>query len=737
MKNSAEKKSFNLQLIAHGLCKINKLNVILTTLLIFGATILTNAATGLDPAFGADGKTVINGGGEAAGTFSTALATAIDSSNGKIYAVGFGRLLSVNNTGMSFSRLNADGSPDTTYGANGRRLVAFQDNGTFFDGRGNGVIVLADGSAIGVGGVSDGSAAIVKMTPAGALDQSFGTGGAVFTTFGATGASLNAVVLMTDGNFIAVGGNSSGNFVVAKFTPNGALDASFGTGGFVTTDFNSGNDVASSVVLQPDGKIVVGGKSSNDCAVARYNTNGSLDTSFGTGGKTVTTVVSGNPDYLSKILLQTDGKIVGLGIAAATGFERHLLVRYNANGTLDNSFGTNGIAGGYFNNSQEYITGGAILPNGKIFAVGFVAGIIGTKASVTRYNADGSVDRTFLCNGFGATFFGTTTAAPSYYYAAALQTDGKVVAVGQGTSAAITTNSVAFGRYTNQNTPTQCAANDFERDGKSDLSVFRPSDSRWYLNRSSETAAYNNVQFGVSTDRLAPADYDGDGKTDIAVWRESEGNFYILGSLNNSVRVENFGLVGDKLTVGDWDGDGKADLSVYRDGGAQSYFFYRGSFNNPSGNITYLPWGTSGDKPLRGDFDADGKQDAAVYRASNQVWYIRNSSNGQAAYQTFGLSTDSFVPADYDGDGKTDIAVFRPSNSVWYILQSSNNQVRYETFGLSADNLAPADYDGDGKADVAVFRNGVWYILQSSNNQVSYQQFGLSGDKPVQTDLMP
>ncbi|HEY0459456.1 MAG TPA: FG-GAP-like repeat-containing protein [Pyrinomonadaceae bacterium] len=731
-----EKLYFDFQRRCGFFTKITAFGAVLTALILISTTVL-NAATGLDTSFGTEGKTVMNGGAETAGAYSTAVSVTIDPANGKIYSTGFGRLLNVNNTGVSFARLNADGTPDTTFGANGRRLVALQDNGTFFDARGRGIVVLADGSAIAVGNVSDGSAIAVKLTSAGVLDSTFGSGGLFVSTFGAPGASLNAVALQADGTLIAVGGTSTGNFVVAKLTSTGALDAAFGSGGFVTTDFNSGNDVAASVALQPDGKIVVGGNSSNDCAAARYNANGSLDTSFGTNGKVVTPVVAGNPDNFSKILLQPDGKIVGLGIAAPTGFERHLLVRYNANGTIDNSFGVNGIAGGYFGNSQEFITGGVLLPNGKIVAVGFVSGFIGTKASVARYNADGSVDRTFLCSGLGATFINGS--ADTYSYAAALQSDGKIVAAGQGTSAALPQNSLAYIRYLNSNTPTQCAANDFERDGKSDLSVFRPSNATWYLNRSSNPAAFGGVQFGLGSDKLAAADYDGDGRTDIAVWRESEGNFYILQSTTNAVRVENFGLAGDVLTVGDWDGDGRADLSVYRSAavGNQSYFYYRGSLNNPAGSINYLPWGISGDKPLRGDFDGDGRQDAAVYRAANQTWYIRNSSNGQAAYQFFGLASDSFVPADYDGDGKTDAAVFRPSNGTWYILQSSNNQAIYQQFGLGSDLPAPADYDGDGRADIAVFRNGAWFILQSSNGQIQYPQFGQSGDIPIAAAFTP
>ena len=275
---------------------------------------------------------------------------------------------------------------------------------------------------------------------------------------------------------------------------------------------------------------------------------------------------------------------------------------------------------------------------------------------------------------------------------------------------------------------------DFDGDGRADLSVFRPTNATWFINPSANGQGYYSAQFGIATDRLAPADYDGDSKTDVAVWRESEGNFYIYNSSTGTVRTEHFGQSGDLLSVGDWDGDGKADLSVYRSG-AQSEFYYRGSLNNPLGGVTSIPWGIAGDVPQRGDFDGDGKVDAAVFRPSDNVWYIFQSSNSQIRYDYWGLSTDKFAPADYDGDGKSDLAVVR--NGVWYIKQSSNNQPRYEYFGLSTDALVPADYDGDGNADVAVFRNGTWHIKLNSSGDLLTTDFGSGGDSPVPNTYAP
>jgi len=271
--------------------------------------------------------------------------------------------------------------------------------------------------------------------------------------------------------------------------------------------------------------------------------------------------------------------------------------------------------------------------------------------------------------------------------------------------------------------PTGSADFDYTGDGRTDVSVFRPSAGSWYVSNSANNA-FSATAFGLSTDVIVPADYDGDNKTDVAVYRD--GNWYRLNSNGGTFSATAFGSAGDVPVPGDFDGDGKADIAVYR---PSQGTWYR--LNSSNGNFVSTTFGTSTDKPQIVDFDGDAKSDIAVFRPSNGTWYSLLSSNGSLSVVTFGNSTDVPVPADYDGDTKTDVAVFR--SGVWYRLNSSNGAFVSTSFGNATDKPVPGDYDGDAKADVAVFRpsDGTWYRLNSSNGAFASQAFGNSTDIPT------
>ncbi len=276
--------------------------------------------------------------------------------------------------------------------------------------------------------------------------------------------------------------------------------------------------------------------------------------------------------------------------------------------------------------------------------------------------------------------------------------------------------------------PSGRAAFDYDGDRKTDISLFRVSEGAWYLQQSQ--AGPFGANFGLASDKIAPADYDGDGKTDLAVYRPSDGIWYVLNSGNGTVSYYVFGLFDDLPTPADYDGDGKADVSVFRPSNGTWY-----RQNSSNGTFFGLQFGATGDKPIVGDFDGDRKSDIAVFRPASGAWYWIDSMGGAIHGENFGFGTDILTPADYDGDGKIDLAVFRPSDGYWYVRNSSNGAFAYYIFGLASDIPTPGDYDGDGKADVSVFResDGTWYRQNSSTGTFFAFRFGAFGDKPTMT----
>jgi hypothetical protein len=275
--------------------------------------------------------------------------------------------------------------------------------------------------------------------------------------------------------------------------------------------------------------------------------------------------------------------------------------------------------------------------------------------------------------------------------------------------------------------PTVKSRADFDGDGKTDLSVFRPSEGNWYLQQS--TAGFGVINWGLATDLLVPGDYDGDGKADVAIFRPATGQWYILRSSDNGYAAPFFGSNGDIPQAGDYDGDGKTDLAVFRPSTNVWYVL------NSGGGTTIVAFGSSGDVPVRGDYDGDGKTDMAVFRPSTGEWWIARSTGG-TIYTIFGTSGDKPVPADYDGDNKDDAAIYRPSTGQWWTLRSSNGIASVVTFGISTDIPVPGDYDGDGKDDQAVYRNGTWWLNRSTAG-VASTSFGLSTDTAIPTRYIP
>lgn len=271
---------------------------------------------------------------------------------------------------------------------------------------------------------------------------------------------------------------------------------------------------------------------------------------------------------------------------------------------------------------------------------------------------------------------------------------------------------------------------DFDGDGKTDISVFRPDSGVWYINRSSQ--GFLALNWGISTDTLVPADYSGDGKTDIAVFRANNDanspDFYILRTSDFTFRGFSWGIQNDVPVVSDYDGDGMADIAVFRPL-SNTWYIHKST----DGSVLSFSAGLPGDKVIAGDFDGDGKGDLNLLRGGN-LWTIYKSTTNYSTSDTidFGLAGDIPIPADFDGDSKDNLAVFRPSNGTWY-YRRPDNAISIVQFGANGDVPVTGDYDGDGKSDYAVYRpaTGVWYIFRSSDGGFHIENFGLAADSPL------
>ena len=395
----------------------------------------------LDPTFGTGGVVMTDF------NTSTDLANAVAvQPDGKLVAAG------TTYTGNDFSdedfaiaRYNPNGSLDTSFGTNGKVTTDFPGLAAVISA----VVVQPDGKIVVAGGAYPlftfaGDFKVARYNPDGSLDTSFGAGGIVTTIFPGDGSFAFALALQSDGKIIAAGTDfldfnpgdmSDTDFALARYNPDGSLDTTFGNGGTVTTDFLGAEDDVYSVLIQPDGKIVAVGSANSpvdfyDFAAARYLSNGTLDTTFGIGGKMRVDFGNQDMDIASDAALQPDGKIVAAGTTVFDfGVEQDFaLTRFNSNGTVDTTFGTDGLLLIDFDSFAQSANAVLIQPDGKIITVGYPnSELDDSDFLLARCNPDGSLDPSFGVGGKVRTSLGDLNSAAND---GVLQADGKIVAVG-------------------------------------------------------------------------------------------------------------------------------------------------------------------------------------------------------------------------------------------------------------------------------------------------------------------
>ncbi|MDP9299695.1 MAG: hypothetical protein M3P43_02165 [Actinomycetota bacterium] len=382
---------------------------------------------------------------------------------------------------LASSAYAAAGDLDPTFGVGGRVTTDFTRRWDFAYS----IVLQDDGKIVTAGEAGAGGSnprfALARYDTDGTLDTSFGGDGRLTTDFTTHEDLVYALAIQGDGKIVAAGtagqDTSNSKFALARYNTDGTLDTSFGGDGKLMTSFDRHAELAFAMTIQDDSKIVVvgdagGGGSRETFAVARYETDGSLDTSFGGDGK-VRTDLSPRTDDALAVAIQGHGKIVVAGGAGAfTRHENFTLVRYDADGSLDGTFGGDGKVTTSFTRRPDVPFAIAIQANGKIVVVGGARqGARNSKWALARYDADGTLDTTFSGDGRAITDF---TRRDDGAYSVAIQADGKIVAAGLS---GFGTANAKFGlvRYETDGT----LDGSFDTDGKVTTDFTTRADSAW------------------------------------------------------------------------------------------------------------------------------------------------------------------------------------------------------------------------------------------------------------------
>ncbi|MGI8603944.1 MAG: hypothetical protein ACR2OZ_13240 [Verrucomicrobiales bacterium] len=444
----------------------------------------------------------------------------------------------------------------------------------------------------------------------GDLDATFGTGGKVTTDFGSGGDSGRSMAVQSDGKIVVAGysRNASGNDDIAlvRYTSAGALDTSFNGTGKVTTDIGSGHDQATSVAVQSDGNIVVAGISNigpnADIALVRYTSTGELDTSFNGTGK-VTTPIGSSYDEGFSVAVQSDGRIVVAGHSYFGSNWDIALVRYTSTGALDTSFNGTGKVTTDIGSSHDYGESVAVQNDGKIVVAGDSKNASADEdVALVRYTSTGALDTSFNGTGKVTTPIGS---GQDRGYSVAVQSDGRIVVAGYSYNAS----------------------------GYEDFALVR------YTSTGALDTSFNGTG-KVTTDFLSSYDRG------FSVAVQSDGKIVVAGQSYNASGNEDFALVryeGDPVDL-DLDGDGLLDSWEVAHFGTTASHSALDDFDHEGYvELLELAFGLAPTTPNAGGLpaivDEGGYLTATITRQPGVTYEVQSAGTLQAA------QPDSFSPA--------------------------------------------------------------------------------------------
>ena len=554
------------------------------------------------------------------------------------------------------------------------------------DDAGLGIGIDADGKIVVVGkadtaGILGNDFAIARYNSDGTLDTSFGSGGKVSTNFNDADDAAYAVAFDASGNLLVAGSaktdrdNGHDDFALVRYTSAGVLDTTFGTNGTVVTDFDGGNDKAFSVTTDASGKILVAGSADSpgvfgdDFAIVRYNADGTLDTTFGTGGKVVTNFNNGDgQDQIWDITTDAAGNILVSGHStdanSSTGVN-FAIARYTSDGVLDTTFDGDGRVLEDFAGNDDYAWSITANADGSVRVGGYInnGNATGSDFASVQYTSTGALDTSYGTNGKVTSDFFN---AADYGQSITKNADGDLLIAGnQGGDFRLVL--VDLDPVTNPPTPTPTSA----------------------------AIAWDTISSVVSTLSI-----------DTTTLTAS------LSPIGRTIVDTNWEL----QTTGDLNGDGQADVILRHAIAGQNLAWYM----NPGGqsiasealfgrDVPDTNWSISG----TGDLDGDGNVDVILRNQSaDQIvaWYMDGSGN----ILSEGLIGRGFgdnnwkieAMADFNGDGKSDILLrngLAGQNVLWEM--DGPTILAESTFGRDVPDVSwqiegASDFDNNGTIDV-------------------------------------
>ncbi|MDG2307000.1 MAG: hypothetical protein P8R42_20605 [Candidatus Binatia bacterium] len=380
-----------------------------------------NARTGLlDREFGRQGlvRTDLGGGPDAA-------AAVVVQPDGRIVVAG--HAAGPAGVDVALVRHLPTGGLDPSFGAGGKVLADFSghDEASALGYGPAGTLVVA-GSTVGPAGRR--RLLLARFGGDGALDVAFGNRGLVVLSGDDAGARARGLVVLPDSSVLVAGSAGRGareRFLLARFSPTGRLDSSFGDGGVVRPDLDGESGGAFAIAVQDGGAIVVAGRLGKDLGALRFGPDGTLDDDFGDGGVVRVDVESGH-DIARAIALQPDGRILLAGTSARLAGADFVLARLDAEGNLDRTFAQTGVRrtdlGGIESGHAV-----ALLVDGRIIVAGHVLTDEGSDLALAAHLADGTLDRSF---GDGGRVRTDLQSRGDGALALALQSDGRLLAAG-------------------------------------------------------------------------------------------------------------------------------------------------------------------------------------------------------------------------------------------------------------------------------------------------------------------